>query len=231
MDQNDNLGESNENFPFPYQRCQRKFKTYRGTLQHIRFCEENHAIDEREGTGAIIGTEPDNEMKYQEEIENAVNDLVHWKRNLFDLPKEAPGKAFIYELTKQIKEWCSKSPNRDICLKVLMVMSSLMLQRTSNKCKMSEIKSHVERRLNHWKNKDVEGLLNETRTIQKRLSQQQKPQSTEEKAKIFAKLVLEGKVNAAVRLLNDDTSSGVLPLSPDVIKTLRQKEPQCKTIK
>ena len=163
IEQNDNLGESSENFPFPWSRCQRKFKAYHGTIQHMRFCKENHAIDEGEWTGAYIGTEPNYEMKYREEIENAFNKLVHWKRNLFDLPKRAPGKAFINELTKQINEWCSKLPNRDICLKSLIVMPSLILQRTSNKCKMSEIKSHVERRLNHWKNKDVEGLLNETR--------------------------------------------------------------------
>ena len=154
IEQNDNLGESSENFPFPCSRCQRKFKTYRGTLQHMRFCKENQAIDEEEGTGTYIGTEPDYEMKYQEEIENAFNKL-HWKRKLFDLPKRVPGKAFINELTKQVNEWCSKLPNRDIRLKSLMVMSSLILQRTSNKYKMSEIKSHVERRLNHWKNKDV----------------------------------------------------------------------------
>ena len=140
-----------------------------------------------------------------------------WKRHLFDQVKGAPGKAFINELTKQINEWCAKWPNRDICLKALMFISSLILQRTSNKCKMLEIKSHVERRLNHWKNKDVEGLLNETRTTQKRLLLRQKPQSTVEKAKIFAKLVLKGKANAAIRLLDDDTSSGVLPLSADVI--------------
>ena len=71
-------------------------------------------------------------------------------------------------------------------------------------------------------------LLNETRTIQKRPPQQQKPQSTEEKAKIFDKLVLEGKVNAAFRLLDDDTSNGALPLSADVIRTLRQKQPDVK---
>ena len=105
--------------------------------------------------GTIIGTEPDNEMKYREEIENAYNELVHWKRNLLNLPKGAPGKAFINELTKFINKWFSKSPNRDICLKALMVMPSLILQRISNKCKMSEIKCHVERRLNLWRNKDV----------------------------------------------------------------------------
>ena len=114
----------------------------------MRFCKENHVIDQGEGTGAIIGTELDNKMKYQEEIENAYNKLaVHWKRNLFNLPKGAPGKAFINELTKLINEWSSKLPNRDICLKALMVMSSLILQRTSNKCKTLEIKSNVERRL------------------------------------------------------------------------------------
>ena len=93
---------------------------------------------------------------------------------------------------------------------------------------MSEIKSHVERSLNLWKNNDVEGLLNETRTIQKRLPQRQKLQTTKEKAKIFAKLVLEGKTNAAIRFLDDDTSSGILPLSADVKIALRQKPPDAK---
>ena len=74
----------------------------------------------------------------------------------------------------------------------------------------------------------MEGLLNETRTIQKRLPQLQKPQATYGKAKIFAKFVLEGKINAATRLLDDDTSSGVLPLSADVTKNLCQKHPDAK---
>ena len=46
----------------------------------------------------------------------------------------------------------------------------------------------------------------------KRLPQRQKPQQTEEKAKIFAELVLEVKVNAAIQLLDDNTSSRVLQL-------------------
>ena len=62
----------------------------------------------------------------------------------------------------------------------------------------------------------------------KRFPQRQKPQATEEKAKTFAKLVLEGKVNAAIQLLDDDTSSGVLPLSANVIKALLQKHPDAK---
>ena len=138
-----------------------------------------------------------------------------------------PGKAFINELTKLIQERFSKLPNQDNC-KALMVMPSLILQRTSNQCKVSEIKSHVERWLNFHNNKHVEGLMNETRTIQKRLPQRQKLQTTEEKAKIFAKLVLKGKANPATPLLNDDNSSGFLPLSADVIKTLHQKHANAK---
>ena len=66
---------------------------HHGTLQHMRFCKENHTIDQGEATGTITGTEPENEMKYREEIENAYNELVNWKINIFDLPKGAPGKA------------------------------------------------------------------------------------------------------------------------------------------
>lgn len=79
---------------------------------------------------------------------------------------------------------------------------------------MSEIKSHFEIRFSLWKNKDMEGLLNETRTIHKRLPQRQKPQTTQEKTRRFARLVFEGKINAAIRLLAGDTSSGVLYLQP-----------------
>ena len=94
---------------------------------------------------------------------------MHWKRNLFGLSIGAPGKAFINKLAKLINEWASKSPNQDICFKALMVMPSLISQITSNKCKTSEIKSHVERRFNLWENNNV-GLLDETIMIQKKAS-------------------------------------------------------------
>lgn len=56
-----------------------------------------------------------------------------------------------------------------------MVIPFLILQKTSNKSITLDIKSHVEGRLELWKIKDVEGLLNEARSLQKMLSQQQKP--------------------------------------------------------
>ena len=38
----------------------------------MRFRKENHATDQREGTETIVGTEPNNQMKYREEIDNAL---------------------------------------------------------------------------------------------------------------------------------------------------------------
>ena len=77
-------------------------------------------------------------MKYQEETDNAYNELVHWKINLFDLPKGASGKTFINELTKLINKWFSKSSDQNISFKTLMTIPFLILQRTSNKCKTSK---------------------------------------------------------------------------------------------
>ena len=68
--QNENLGESSGNFQFQRSLCQRKFKTYHDTLQHMQFCKEIHAIGQGETTGTIISAEPDNEMKYREEVDN-----------------------------------------------------------------------------------------------------------------------------------------------------------------
>ena len=46
----------------------------------------------------------------------------------------------------------------------------------------------------------------------------------QQKKKLKYLLVLEGKVNAAIRLLDDDTRSGVLPLSANAIKTLKHPD-------
>ena len=109
----------------------------------------------------------------------------------------------------------------------MMVMPSLILQRTSSKYKSAELKMHVERRLEQWKNHEVEALIEEATTIQTRMPQfSNKPRNIEELAKRFAKLMLEGKVNPAIRLLNESASGGVLPLTDEVFQNMQQKHPE-----
>ena len=52
-----------------------------------------------------------------------------------------------------------------------------------------------------------------------------KPRKVEDISKAFSKLVLQGKLTAAMKLLNNESSSGLLDLSPDVLQGLQDKHP------
>ena len=51
------------------------------------------------------------------------------------------------------------------------------------------------------------------------------------KSKVFAKLIMEGQINAALRFLNESTSGGVLSLTDDVMNQLREKHPDPQSAK
>ena len=59
---------------------------------------------------------------------------------------------------------------------------------------------HLECRLKQWIDGDIEGLLGEGRTIQHRLNSQHshRQQSPEHTTRVFAKLMMEGKVRTAL---------------------------------
>ena len=82
----------------------------------------------------------------------------------------------------------------------------------------------LEKRLTLWRNGEIESLLREGRMIQRRLSKSNK-NDPPNKAGIFAKLVMEGQINSALRYLSEDDSGGVLSLTDDVVRQLREKHP------
>ena len=57
-----------------------------------------------------------------------------------------------------------------------------------------------------------------------------KPRKVEDISKAFSKLVLQGKLTAALKLLNNESSSGLLDLSPDVLQGLQDKHPEAADI-
>ena len=57
--------------------------------------------------------------------------------------------------------------------------------------------------------------------IQRRLSKWNK-NDPPNIARIFVKLVMEGQINSALRYLSEDDSGGVLPLTDDVVRQLRE---------
>ena len=84
-----------------------------------------------------------------------------------------------------------------------MLMPALLMQKP---CKKSTAKQHTEylnKRLDSWEKGDFELLMKESRAIQDRLRQNRSKHETEEhSAKIFANLMLQGKVHAALRVLD-----------------------------
>ena len=76
----------------------------------------------------------------------------------------------------------------------------------------------------------TEKPLTEGRTIQRRL-QSGKRHHAPNKAKAFAKLVMEGQINSAVRFLSEDGGRGVLPLTDDVMTQLNEKHPTAEEAK
>ena len=77
-----------------------------------------------------------------------------------------------------------------------------MLQKPSKTSKSQEHCKKLEDRLAAWKDDRIDKLIQECRTIQRRFSSNER-RSKEDKAKTFAKLVFQRKINAAMKLLKD----------------------------
>ena len=125
--------------------CDRVFTNKSGRANHNKKCKKNaghteniivHGLEvnlSKENSKKDVDGELElsEQAQYSAAINSAYEQLVYWKKNLYGLPKGATGKSFISEKTKLINEWSSKSPNRDICLKAMMVIPNLIHQRTS----------------------------------------------------------------------------------------------------
>ena len=85
------------------------------------------------------------------EINEAYEIVIHWRKNIFELPKGKSGKLFITEITKFIQSWCNKDSNREIAFKAIAIMPHLLLQKTAQKLKAKELKGILDRRIELWK--------------------------------------------------------------------------------
>ena len=109
-----------------------------------------------------------------------------------------------------------------------MIMSVLMLQRTSKKTKSSGNKETLRRRLQQWENNRINELMHECKDLQNRLPKGKLKMNEEERVKRFTNLVFNGKIKQAVRLLEKDASNGVLPLNLETLQELQMKYPEGK---
>ena len=77
---------------------------------------------------------------------------------------------------------------------------------------------------------EIGKLLREGRIIQGRIGKR-KRSDLPDRSKVFAKLVMEGQINSALRFLNESSCGGVLPLNDDVMTQLKEKHPNPQAAK
>ena len=91
------------------------------------------------------------------------------------------------------------------------VLQVLLLQKPSRSSKSSDHATHLKRRLDLWKKGDIEPLSQEGRYIQNRLHKTLGSAGDDEAiSRIFCKLMMEGKVQGALRYHSRLTTGGVL---------------------
>ena len=107
-------------------------------------------------------------QRFCEEINNIYNKVVHFRRNIFNLPSGRVGKHFIEELTFWLKLFNSNSDLNSVALKAFMVLPSVILQKPSATSKTKEHSVEIERRLALWRQGDLNNYVNEGNMIHSR---------------------------------------------------------------
>ena len=150
-------------------------------------------------------------------INEAYDVVVQWKRNIFLVPSGKVGKAFVSEITRLVLGYAEATALEGIALKAVVVMQVLLLQQPHASSKSRDHVQHLPRRLDLWKNGDVQALIREGSTIQKRIKLGRGRVDDDHIAHIFSKLMLEGKVKSALRYVTDSVKGGVLSLDNNVM--------------
>ena len=149
-------------------------------------------------------------MDLQQIVSSTYEEAIKWRRNLFTLHK----------CTRVILEWVNDGELQSIAIEALMIMPSLLLQKC---CRNSIAK---EKKIIEEKIKIMEGRwlwcnFREARFIQSKLIYQNSPASIELMAKKFNNFMLSVKLNAALRLLSDTGSAGILPTTKKIIDLIK----------
>ena len=138
-------------------KCKRSFETSRGLNQHTRVYKEKQLIDPKviETTWTTlfpiknVTVDKENIWNANSDVmknkfDDVYNTVIHWRKSLFLLPSRSMGKCFIEEMTRLINS-CRFRSEQDT---ILMVLPTLLLQKTSFTSKSKDKIETLKRRLN-----------------------------------------------------------------------------------
>ena len=153
-----------------------------------------------------------NGMEVEKELDSIYKEVVFWKKNLFLLPSGKVGKEFVAEMTRLVESFANATSLEGIAMKALVVFQVVVLQKPHAKSKSRDHIQCVQRRLELWKMGRFDDLVREGRTLQCRLNHSLRSIPDVQVARVFSRLVIQGKVNAALRYVSDNANCGVLSL-------------------
>ena len=165
---------------------------------------------------------------FTQAVTAAYAEVVHWRQNLFLTPSGQAGKKFTAELARMYRAYAECTALEPIALKAAMVMPSLLLQKPHASSKAREHADCLHRRLQAWQKGDVNNLVIEGRTIQARLKQNSRCMSCvseQQTSRRFTKLMMQGKVKAALRLISEEGKGALLLLDTQLPTDEHQPEP------
>jgi hypothetical protein len=153
-------------------------------------------------------------------IDDVYAQVVHWRPNLFKVPSGACGKQFVAELTRLFNAFAMESDLEAIAMKAAMILPTLVLQKPHAKSKTHDHISCLRRRLSLWEKGEILNLLKEGRALQKSLISPQPPKrnlaDNAFTARTFSRMMIGGRVQAALKLLSSNSDAGLLRLDETV---------------
>lgn len=161
-------------------------------------------------------------------IKSTYLEITKWKNNLFTLPRGKSGIHFINELTRLIYLFTDETAWKGHSISMLHVFIPLMLQKPSANSKAKANAKFLADRLVKWSEGDLQGLMDEAREIQVRISQSSKKKEISCHT-AFCRLMLLGQVGKALKIINNNSDiRGVHSLTRHVKTVLACKHPDGK---
>ena len=228
----------------------RNFRTNKGLLQHLNTCRrKNNTVPNVEvnidNESAVVQedlTRQDRERKtfywntvprsvYQEDLEEAYEQIVYWRKNVFMVPTSTSGKKFFNKTTIHFDQWTNDTPLKSIAFKAIInVMPDLLQQKPSRKSKAPGHLIPLLRRLKLWDGGNINELLDESKKIQERLPSTNTAMNLQKIPMKFKHLMQNGNVNEALKLLANNMSNRILPLADETLYLLPLNIQKCKAL-
>ena len=158
---------------------------------------------------------------FTQRLDHAYSVVVHWRRNVFAVPSGKAGTGFVSKLSRLFLAYAEGSALESIALKAAMTMCALLLQKPNRTSKSKDHVACLERRMTLWRAGDLEDLLQEGQTIQRRLStsKRTKREEADELKQMFAREMSKGNTKAALRTLSKECRGTVLNLNDIVLSS------------